>query len=358
MVASLEERGARDVAGFDPHPPGYFVWERREGWMRVSERARRSVVFIGSQVHEHAPFYPHGTGFMCASDDEGFTFQYIVTAGHVIDGMGENICIRANVQEGGTEIVRTKKADWYRHPGTNPRRYVDVAVCPVMMKQTIFDITHAHLTHDVLTDAALAENRVGIGDELFVIGLFTQHGGEERNIPIVRSGTIAAMMEEPISTPDGFMDGYLIETHSIGGLSGSPVVMHFGGDRIIDDPAFAGSDHNPRHFLLGFVHGHFVIENPQDAVVEKDKTAGKINTGIGIVVPISKVIETVNQPALAAERKKVVDRIRKDARSRIEMDSAGPTAESELPTTADNPSHREDFTRLVSAAARKKPQAD
>jgi len=41
---------------------------------------------------------------------------------------------------------------------------------------------------------------LGLGDETFSIGLFRSHYGQERNIPIIGIGDIAAMPEEPIKT--------------------------------------------------------------------------------------------------------------------------------------------------------------
>jgi hypothetical protein len=44
--------------------------------------------------------------------------------------------------------------------------------------------------------------------------------------PIVRIGTVAALREEPVLSRDGHpMDVYLVESQSIGGLSGSPVFI-------------------------------------------------------------------------------------------------------------------------------------
>ena len=127
------------------------------------------------------------------------------------------------------------------------------------------------------------------------------------------------MPEEPIYTGAGFMDAYLVEARSIGGLSRSPVVIHFSMDRLRGE-AFSGTALHPKHYLLGMVHGHFIIENPEDAVAEGDESAGKINTGIGLVVPVSKIVETINRPDLAAKRKEIVAGIREKVRRHIVQD--------------------------------------
>jgi len=71
------------------------------------------------------------------------------------------------------------------------------------------------------------ERDIGLGDETFAIGLFRSHYGQQRNMPVIRVGNIAAMPEEPIAAKYGkdFIEGYLVEMRSIAGLSGSPVFV-------------------------------------------------------------------------------------------------------------------------------------
>ena len=84
---------------------------------------------------------------------------------------------------------------------------------------------------NVLVDAPVAErNGIGPGDELFAIGLFSLRVGTQRNIPIVRSGILAAMPydSEPFTKDGHPYHAYLAEMRSIGGLSGSPVFIFMG----------------------------------------------------------------------------------------------------------------------------------
>ena len=50
------------------------------------------------------------------------------------------------------------------------------------------------------TDSVIEKEGIGIGDEIFITGLFGYHPGAKKNIPIVRIGHIAAIPEEPIKT--------------------------------------------------------------------------------------------------------------------------------------------------------------
>jgi hypothetical protein len=100
------------------------------------------------------------------------------------------------------------------------------------------------------------------------------------------------MPHEKVSTRIGEIDAYLIEARSIGGLSGSPVFVNPTGVRHGSLTITEG----PQLFLLGLVHGHFDSEfMPLDAVADGPGKSG-INMGIGIVVPVEKIIEVINQP--------------------------------------------------------------
>ena len=76
-------------------------------------------------------------------------------------------------------------------------------------------------------DVQIRSLNVGIGDELITVGLFTQRHGAQKKIPIVRSGIIAAMPDEPFEDQNTGKPyhAYLVEARSIGGLSGSPVFV-------------------------------------------------------------------------------------------------------------------------------------
>jgi len=57
------------------------------------------------------------------------------------------------------------------------------------------------------------------------------------------------------------------------------------------------------------MHGHFDIEDLNADVVledEKDATSG-IHSGIGVVVPVEKIIETIVQKELLDVRNKLID---------------------------------------------------
>jgi len=139
-------------------------------------------------------------------------------------------------------------------------------------------------------------------------------------VPIVRTGNIAAMVDEPVKT--GYtaqpIDAYLIEARSIGGLSGSPVFVRrpaaewqVTGDRNENNIPIAKAELNKSgyiFYLLGIVHGHFPAKSAEVDMVEEDSQFNdKFNTGIGVVVPVNKVYDTLFQPELIDSRKAVID---------------------------------------------------
>jgi hypothetical protein len=155
---------------------------------------------------------------------------------------------------------------------------------------------------------------MGRGGDIAILGLFRSHYGKNRNIPIVRAGHIAALPEEPVNTRHGYMEAYLVEAQSIAGLSGSPLLAM--GDAGIEALHLALGD-KPKDLLigtrlLGLVQGHFDVPNlNEDVVADSDAPAQSIHTGIGVVVPTSKILETLDHPDLVKVRQDMIDEDRK-----------------------------------------------
>lgn len=96
------------------------------------------------------------------------------------------------------------------------------------------------------------------------------------------------------------IDAYLIEARSIGGISGSPVFFATspikGGSLILKGGGKA-------FYLGGLIHGHYdseMADNIQET--KKEKSEKSINMGIAIVIPASKILETLNQEELKQRR--------------------------------------------------------
>ena len=341
------------VAQYPAKPIPTWLWRRQEDRLAIREVLRKNAVFIG--VWEDGQFTPKATGFVVTVREGQYTFPYVVTAEHVISGLQtcnyDAPCIRMNKVDGDMVAIQTYYSDWHYHPDTTADVRTDVAVClqPLDRKEVVF--SHTPLDTFV-TPERVAEFKIGVGTEIAIIGLFTSHCGREKNIPVVRIGNIAAMPEEPIKTRyGGFIDAYLVEARSISGLSGSPVWARVGPFKI-DNETLRLTVIGEQEFLLGLMHGHFDVQDINEDVVADAETGRGINTGMGVVVPAYRIVETLMQPDAKAERAEMIRRLRKR-----DAAATGDLA-TEPPTTDENPQHKEDFTRLLDAAARGKPQDD
>ena len=129
-----------------------------------------------------------GTAFLWLQDPSdlncpNYAAVFLVTAQHVIDRIAEHggrgvvrLSTRAGVS--GTTLMQVAFTLYLNHPHEEA---VDIVVAPVTIPpdleyQTILTKTFA--TQEVITEYA-----IGVGEEVFVSGLFWNHYGKERNLP-------------------------------------------------------------------------------------------------------------------------------------------------------------------------------
>lgn len=257
--------------------------------MIVPDSILTCVAFVGSQRGEDEPVVK-GTCFFAINPSRSVPNQgwaYAITARHVIDNIihtGGKVKLRVNQSN--------EESQWIDCPdfwNSMPDNAVDVAVMD-------FDVRkYAHRCfglQDCVGQPRALNWNPGIGDELFFPGLFTPHVGKRRNVPIVRTGHIAAMPGEKISAkfaPEVFrdIDAYLVETRSIGGFSGSPVFYYTGNAMRGGGITVSGSN----YFLMGLMQGHFEVPEAVSDSVSFDEA--RINMGVGIVVPVDKILDTI-----------------------------------------------------------------
>lgn len=278
-----------------------------EPLMMVPDDIRKCVAFIGCASKD--AFEYRGSCFFVARESKaglmkGRMCSFAVTAKHVIDGIAQDhhnsVLIRLNTKL-GAYWYQTPTKDWLTHPADST---IDVSVLRnVTLKPDAFDHQFFPLSGSIgPTDKKGPGHRLGIGDELFLTGLFYQHAGNKRNIPIIRVGHLAAMNEEPVTASLGKdyyrdIDAYLIEGRSIGGLSGSPVFVYY-EDYVREGGRMLGED--PQIYLMGMMQGHYDEKGrKKDQATADDITRERVNMGIGIVVPITRVREVIDQPDIA-----------------------------------------------------------
>jgi hypothetical protein len=282
--------------------------------MQVPDELKKCVVFLKFRDKRTSEERFAGTGFFVGLKQEELYFNYLVTAKHVIVGIENQsidgkVLIRINDNQGGVKTVESDVKDWIDNPEDTS---VDIKIL-IWLPQPDHD-WRTLATSLIATDEIIKKRSIGVGDDLFITGLFVHRSGKARNIPILRVGNIAAMPEEKIDTKEfGSIDAYLVEARSIGGLSGSPVFVYLdnmrtgtiilGGNQ--KTPGFGGR----AYYLLGIMHGHFDGNESEFDNVAQDITGnGRINMGIGIVIPATKLLEIINQPRLSEFRQLVLNK--------------------------------------------------
>ncbi len=202
--------------------------------MRLTEDARRSVVFLGhlSDPANQDSFVAQATGFFI----EYGGVHYLVTAAHVAVGLGvDPFDMRLNLMGGGALVLHfDPEADpmdkWFLHAEAG----VDVAVMAFPFNFAANGWDHLSVSHSLLmSEDDLAANDIGPGDTCYSVGLFRLLQGKKRNLPVVHRGSLAAMpSDELIPVSDWIARGkkvqvraYLVESTNLKGLSGSPVLI-------------------------------------------------------------------------------------------------------------------------------------
>jgi hypothetical protein len=199
------------------------------------------------------------------------------------------------------------------------------------------------LVTDVLRHAT-GVKVLGIGDLTYVVGLFRLMSGQKRNLPMVHSGCIAMMPDdERIPIKDWrdknrriFVEGYLVETQALEGLSGSPAFVRPTVDvdvsprgvwldpRSTDVSEWRAVAPVARVFLLGLWSGSWDAPPDEVVSVQTGKDA-RVSLGVGVVVAASKIKETLDTPELIEARTQV-KKLRNEQLQAAEPDPAIPVA--------------------------------
>lgn len=276
--------------------------------MKIPDQIRKTVAFIAYVDQRDHSVRPVGSAFFVGPDPlpgtQSASRVFAVTARHVIEGLRRKGCTECVLRLNPVAVERdvisiTVPLDrWMFHPTDAS---VDVAVyeqgIPAEVDQLVLPLGIG------ASEAQLIANEVDLGDEVFISGLFIHHYGARRNIPIVRTGNLAALDEEPVSTKRGLTQAYLVEARSIGGLSGSPVFLNLGDSRVIGGSLKFRSG-GPSFLLLGLIHGHYEAGGEGALLadeVKEDTINASINAGIAIVVPFTCIREVVEHAMRSVE---------------------------------------------------------
>lgn len=281
--------------------PGRFIVKREEP-LRVPDLILKSVGFlvsIAAQTDDGIECDLEASGFFVGIPCEKakpYSHFYFVTASHSVP-KNSTVAVRVNLKGGGTKVAELGPK--HVHPSDEN---ADVTVFEFGNRQE-YDVLF--LSENVMRNRVqMAAKDIGVGDEVYFPSLFHFAQGDVLNEPMLRQGSLAMLPATRVQTEAGFMEAYLIEARSIGGISGSAVFARMLTGQARSIHGLSGEVH-----LIGMIHGHWDVKEselnyPRIQPVDRGRlnTSG-INMGIAIVVPIEKVIETLHQPVLQEQRR-------------------------------------------------------
>lgn len=334
---------------------------------------------------------PLGSGVLIGVESETAPFYirhlYAVTCWHVAIRGGAS-CIRVNTISGRTRIIKIDHDDWHFVPGADD-------LCAVDVTDHLYKIDKISCVPSwmLATKDFIAQEEVGIGEDGFMLGLFAHNYGKNKNMIASRFGNVSLLADddEPIEQPNEIKrPSHIFDMNSRPGFSGSPVFIYRtpGGDLRTAtergrEKSFIKTYRQTRigpHFqqthdlmeeretysntflmLLGIHAGQYperveakkikqlIAESSDDSII-RDGDKLKIPSSMTIVVPAWEIVNLLNLEVFQMQRKKRDEKIKKE---RDERDAVEPEIAEEISSSADNPTHREDFMRLSGAAARK-----
>ncbi len=188
--------------------------------MRIPDQLMNTPVYLYPDLQRaEAGEKAGGTGFLFGHTIAGtnsFTL-WVVTNRHVVEG---GACtVRLNRKGGGLEFIDTDESEWFLNEEH------DLAVRPIALSQDVHDF-NCFVTEWILQRDWARALDIGPGDPCITIGRFVGHDGKQRNTPTARFGQISQMNAEPVNYRGRVQDSFLVEIRSIGGASGSPVLVH------------------------------------------------------------------------------------------------------------------------------------
>lgn len=213
-------------------------------------------------------------------------YLFLVTARHVLfDAKGQRLSklsLRMNHKETSKafDFGPLKNNRWVLAP--DPA--VDLAIYLGLPKQASYLRVPNSL---FVTDQDVTQNSIGVGDEVFFVGLLPYHAGQEKITPIVRFGRLALLTEE--KTTDGKYY-HFIDADNLPGHSGAPVFLWATPTRTAGH-LVAGSRIMK---LWGVVSGMIEYPKPLKAVNVRPTARIPIDYrsgGVTVVVPIKHLEE-------------------------------------------------------------------
>ena len=336
------------------------VWLQppKDAFVRVPDEILKTAVFLGLDTQLGREY--GGTGYIVSrayspgswtTESAGtinasrYPIMFLVTAAHVAAKLeGFDFYIRSNYRDGSlAEIKQECSTRWWYHP--TERDSVDAALM-VLPFSEVHSLDIVPIPALMFAgDGVVKSQNLGIGDEIFVAGLFKNAKGTTKNIPIIRVGNVAMMPGEKIlypskDEPDRMIYANLLEAHSIGGLSGSPVFIRetiqtrWGYDANAGPMASAARFTSGAFYFFGSMIGHWCVPVGFGDLKEEAR-----NMGIAPMVPAHKTFEILMQPEL----EEIMNELHEQLRQEAEHKDGIPVEDSNFNEQGDRPFTKEDF---------------
>ena len=257
--------------------------------------------------------------FVAVPEGNASDFLYAVTARHCIEDSAGNLFLRVNKEGLGFHDIPTRRDDWKSHDNADVAVVPfapDVAKYPAIQYKTLplwcFVGPGPAYVYSGPPLSKPYSLQPSIGHEAYFLGLFSQDWGKERNLPVARFGHISRMpdklkLKRNRGTTSFEAIAYLVESHSWGGHSGSPVFFMHPMTSYKEIPTDSGNATMVMIGncvgLLGLVSAHYTI--PTKAEVTGDvlgKIETELNSGIMVVTPAHAIEQLLKREDLVKDR--------------------------------------------------------
>jgi hypothetical protein len=188
--------------------------------VRVPHRVLNAVVFLGGRSKPGDPSTEEfvGSGFVVTVFEGGVLFPYLATAHHIavdLERMKEPIARMNDAQGNGHHYVLPKPVHvslpdrdldlkaWYQHPTDEAADVAVTSFYPTFAQGWNGQSALANVPSWMLVPEKMlhpTRGEIGIGDEVFIVGLFRHAAGKDNNSPLLRVGHIAMVPKENIGT--------------------------------------------------------------------------------------------------------------------------------------------------------------
>lgn len=303
---------------------------------------------------------PKGTGFLASMPSGAIrgvacpAHLYAISNWHVIR---DAPVVGLRTTNGQRLVLDFDQAvDWHFTPGGHPHQGDDAAIAIVDLEDKL-NVMSIPLGLFV-TPQMIASYQIGVGEDVFMMGLFADLADKAHNPPKARFGNISMMPSDgaPIRQPNetSTKSSYVLDMHSRSGFSGSPVFFYrtVGADldhanttnMMLNKPALFG--------LLGLHWGQFPEEFKSKDEYDRQLTLEGMS-GMSCAIPAWRLIDLFNVRELKDMRGKKEDEQRRDPKLRGAPRAEAISASAATPPPAStNPNHRADFNRLLGAAVK------